>query len=51
MLSGLQERYYRFRNDEAFLQQVMREGAAKARARAQKTLDKVYNAVGFVAQP
>lgn len=51
MLSGLQERYYRFRNDEAFLQQVMRDGATKARARAQETLAKVYNAVGFVAQP
>lgn len=34
MLGELQERYHRFRNDEAYLQQVMRDGAAKARARA-----------------
>ncbi|WP_192456547.1 tryptophan--tRNA ligase [Musicola keenii] len=51
MLSELQERYYRFRNDEAFLQQVMRDGAAKASARAQETLRKVYDVVGFVARP
>ncbi|CAH0275514.1 tryptophan--tRNA ligase [Erwinia aphidicola] len=51
MLGELQERYHRFRNDEAFLDQVMRDGAAKARAQAQETLKKVYEAVGFVAQP
>ncbi|MEH2921827.1 tryptophan--tRNA ligase [Samsonia erythrinae] len=51
MLSELQARYHRFRNDEAFLHQVMREGAEKASARAQETLKKVYDAVGFVARP
>ena len=51
MLTELQERYHRFRNDEAFLNQVMRDGATKARAQAQETLKKVYEAVGFVAQP
>ncbi|ACR70746.1 tryptophan--tRNA ligase [Edwardsiella ictaluri] len=51
MLSELQERYHRFRNDEAYLQEVMRDGAAKARARAAQTLDKVYDAIGFVARP
>ncbi|AUX91967.1 tryptophan--tRNA ligase [Mixta gaviniae] len=51
MLSELQTRYQRYREDEAFLEQVMREGAAKARAHAQETLKKVYEAVGFVAQP
>ncbi|GLR07826.1 tryptophan--tRNA ligase [Mixta theicola] len=51
MLSELQVRYQRYREDEAFLEQVMRDGAAKARARAQETLKKVYEAVGFVAQP
>lgn len=51
MLTQLQERYHRYRNDEAFLNQVMQEGAAKARARAQQTLSKVYEAVGFVKQP
>ncbi|MBE5201070.1 tryptophan--tRNA ligase [Pectobacterium sp. FL60-S17] len=51
MLSELQERYHRYRNDEAFLQQIMREGADKASARAQETLKKVYDAIGFVARP
>ena len=51
MLGELQERYHRFRNDEALLNQVMRDGAAKARAHAQETLKRVYEAVGFVAQP
>ncbi|MBD9646203.1 MULTISPECIES: tryptophan--tRNA ligase [Pantoea] len=51
MLTELQERYHRFRNDEELLNQVMRDGAAKARAHAQETLKKVYEAVGFVAQP
>ncbi|MCV9879452.1 tryptophan--tRNA ligase [Brenneria izbisi] len=51
MLTELQARYHRFRTDEAFLQQVMREGAEKASARAQVTLKKVYDAVGFVSRP
>ncbi|AJI96622.1 tryptophan--tRNA ligase [Yersinia ruckeri] len=51
MLSELQERYHQFRNDEAYLQSVMRDGAAKARVRAQDTLAKVYEAIGFVAHP
>ncbi|PLR35823.1 tryptophan--tRNA ligase [Chimaeribacter californicus] len=50
MLTDLQARYHHFRNDEALLQQIMREGAMKARTRAQDTLKKVYEAVGFVAQ-
>lgn len=40
MLTDLQERYHRFRNDEALLEQVMRDGAQKARAQAQETLKK-----------
>lgn len=51
MLNELQERYHRFRNDEAFLNQVMREGAAKASEMAGETLRKVYDAIGFVAKP
>ncbi len=51
MLTDLQERYHRFRNDEALLEKVMRDGAQKARAQAQETLKKVYEAVGFVSQP
>ncbi|MGK2959713.1 MAG: tryptophan--tRNA ligase [Candidatus Malihini olakiniferum] len=50
MLIELQARYHYFRNDEDFLHQVMKEGAEKARLKANKTLKKVYEAVGFVAQ-
>ena len=46
MLFRLQERYYRYRGNDALLHQVMHEGAAKARARAEKTLKKVYEAIG-----
>ncbi|WP_159566997.1 tryptophan--tRNA ligase [Budvicia diplopodorum] len=51
MLTELQARYHHFRNDEAFLQQVMREGAAKASAKAKETMAKVNKAVGFVTLP
>ena len=49
LLIGLQERFHQYRNDEALLDKILREGAAKARAKAQETLAKVYEAVGFVA--
>ena len=32
-----------------FLDEILRQGAEKARARAKETLAKVYEAVGFVA--
>jgi tryptophanyl-tRNA synthetase len=51
MLTELQERYHHFRNDEALLQQIMRDGAEKARARASATLAKVYESIGLVAAP
>ncbi|MCW2256933.1 tryptophanyl-tRNA synthetase [Providencia alcalifaciens] len=51
MLTTLQERYHHFRNDEALLNKIMHEGATKASARAQETLDKVYEAIGFVKRP
>jgi tryptophanyl-tRNA synthetase len=51
MLTELQERYHRYRNDEAFLNQVMKDGAEKASARASETLKKVYDAIGFVGKP
>lgn len=49
MLTELQERYHHFRNDEALLEKIYREGAEKARAKAQATLKQVYQAVGFVS--
>ena len=51
MLTELQERYHRYRNDEDFLQRVMKEGAEKASARASETLKAVYQAIGFVGKP
>lgn len=49
MLTDLQARYHHFRNNEALLEKIYREGAEKARAKAQATLKQVYQAVGFVA--
>ncbi|WP_241646637.1 tryptophan--tRNA ligase [Rosenbergiella metrosideri] len=51
MLTDLQARYHHFRNDEVLLNQIMKEGAEKASAQAKQTLDKVYEAIGFVARP
>ncbi|WP_417350115.1 tryptophan--tRNA ligase [Ferrimonas sp.] len=47
MLEPLQERYNTIRNDQEYLEKVMRDGAAEARKRAAKTLKQVYQAVGF----
>ncbi|MGV3345212.1 tryptophan--tRNA ligase [Enterobacteriaceae bacterium LUAb1] len=51
MLTELQERFYRYRNDEPYLETVMHDGAGKARIRAKATLQKAYEAVGFVINP
>ncbi|KLN95495.1 tryptophan--tRNA ligase [Moellerella wisconsensis] len=51
MLTSLQERYHHFRNDEALLNKIMADGADKAAQQAQKTLDKVYDVIGFVKRP
>lgn len=48
MLSELQERYQAYRNDTVLLNEIMAQGAEKARARATKTLEQVYNAIGFI---
>ncbi|MDH2924927.1 tryptophanyl-tRNA synthetase [Nicoletella semolina] len=48
MLTELQARYHHFRNNEALLTQIYRDGAEKARARAKATLEQVYQQVGFV---
>ncbi|MCT8591063.1 tryptophan--tRNA ligase, partial [Glaesserella parasuis] len=42
MLSQLQERYHHFRNNEALLENIYREGAEKARTKAKATLADVY---------
>lgn len=51
MLDPLQARYKEYREDRAFLDQVMKTGAEKASARAATVLAKVYDAVGFVPRP
>ncbi len=48
LLEPVQKRFHELRQDQAVLQQVMRQGAAAARERAAATLAKVNEAVGFV---
>lgn len=47
-LEPLQEKYYALRKDRTQLDSVLRLGAEKASVRANETLEKVYEAVGFV---
>jgi len=51
LLEPIQERYHQIRNDQAYLDSVMKAGAEKASARASKILAKVYEAVGFIPRP
>ncbi|NQZ20894.1 MAG: tryptophan--tRNA ligase [Colwellia sp.] len=51
LLEPIQEKYHQIRNDQAYLDSVMKAGAEKASARASKILAKVYNAVGFIPRP
>lgn len=51
MLSPIQERYHRIRQDIPYLESVMKKGAEKASARAKIILAKAYAEVGFVARP
>ena len=51
LLEPIQEKYNQYRNDQVFLEQVMRNGAEKASAHASKVLADVYQAVGFIAKP
>ena len=51
MLEPIQEKYHQYRNDQTLMEQVMRNGAAKASERASTILTSVYDAVGFIAKP
>lgn len=51
LLEPIQARYAEIRADRAYLNDVMRQGAEKASARAAETLAKVYKAVGFIPKP
>jgi len=48
LLEPVQQRFHELRENRDVLNQVMQQGAAKARERAQTTLRDVYDAVGFV---
>lgn len=49
LLEPVQQRFREIRADQSLMQHVMREGAAKAREHASRTLAAVNTAVGFVA--
>lgn len=51
LVEPIQQKFAELRNDQAFLNQVMRNGAEKASVRAADTLQKVYQAVGFIPRP
>ncbi len=51
LLEPIQEKYHQIRNDQAYLDSVMKAGAEKASARASEILTKVYDAVGFIPRP
>ncbi|GEM76797.1 tryptophan--tRNA ligase [Vibrio sagamiensis] len=51
MLEPIQAEYRRIRADRHYMDQVMKQGAEKASARAAETLKQAYQAVGFVPRP
>ncbi|MDO6567827.1 tryptophan--tRNA ligase [Alteromonas sp. 1_MG-2023] len=51
LLEPIQQRYADIRSNRDYLNDVMRNGAEKASARAEETLKKVYEAVGFIPKP
>jgi len=51
LLEPIQQKFHEYRNDQAFLDKVMRSGAEKASIRASKVLTSAYDAVGFIARP
>ncbi|MEP1383218.1 MAG: tryptophan--tRNA ligase [Paraglaciecola sp.] len=51
LLEPIQEKFHALREDQAELDKIMKSGAEKASERASKTLEKVYDAVGFIKRP
>lgn len=51
LVEPIQQQFHTLRNDRAYLDSVMKDGAAKASEKAAVTLQKVYEAVGFIAKP
>ncbi|MGP1930184.1 MAG: tryptophan--tRNA ligase [Arsenophonus sp. ET-YP4-MAG3] len=48
ILKNIQNRFNEFRNNKKLLNDIMLEGANKAKIRAQLTINKVYEAIGFI---
>jgi tryptophanyl-tRNA synthetase len=48
LLEPVQTRFHQIRQDQTLMNKVLKQGATQARARAAVTLEKVYDAVGFV---
>lgn len=48
MLTPIQARFHELRSDEASLSKILSQGADKASAKAAKTLENVYDVLGFV---
>ena len=48
MFEPIQSEYQRIRQDRSYMNEVMKQGAEKASAKAEQTLKTVYKAVGFV---
>ncbi|HBE13162.1 MAG TPA: tryptophan--tRNA ligase, partial [Clostridiales bacterium] len=46
-LAPIQERYNAILADQAYLEQIMKQGAEKAARMASKTLRKTYKKIGF----
>jgi len=51
LLEPIQQKFHQYREDQAFLDNVMRKGAEKASEQASKVLSKVYDSVGLIAKP
>jgi tryptophanyl-tRNA synthetase len=51
LLEPIQQKYAQLRDDRAELNRIMAKGAEQAAARAEITLAKVYDAIGFIARP
>ena len=49
-LAPVQERYRAIREDEAGLQAILRDGAARAAAKADATLTRVHDVLGFIPE-
>lgn len=47
-LAPIQQRFHQIREDESYLQGVLKDGAERAREQAQKTLRDVQQTIGFV---